>query len=136
MPIIAGKNLAIYDNSAELTTGVVILESQQIIRSDELLVIIDYPHVGGDTDTGFSFKMASIFQYDPTMLDEYLYSEFDTNGNSAVKTWTYAVGPYKVWDKLPSALVGMQIRMHIQWAGTFTQLPNLKIHLIGNSVSY
>jgi hypothetical protein len=136
MAVVAGQNLKISDNSTEGTDGKVVLETTNPIKADELMILVEYPHVGGNSDTGFSLTLGSVFQFDLVNVTAEFQAGEDVSGAIDQITKTFGVGPYQRWVKIPWSLVGMKVFLHIQWTGAFTSLPDMKIHLLGNSVSY
>ncbi len=128
----AGNRLLINDNSQELTTGAVVLETNQAFASEGFVLLIEYNHVPGNTDTGFKIECGSRFQYDDIGNLVFLFPQ---TVSTDVGTYfrMFPVGPYKMFYPIPMSVKNAYTRIFLTWQGTFGSLADLKLHYYPNS---
>lgn len=135
--VIAGKNLIITDASAELTTGLVLLETLTVFRTSGYLLLFEYNHDGVQTDTGFDLTPTIAFGDDGVVPGKEFQSLIPNVGVLEPEVLSFVqAGAYNGWTLVETPVPGLKIKLALQWSGgDYSALSDLTIHLVPNSAN-
>ena len=126
------------DNTDELTTGIVTLYSDDVLKYEGVLLFINYEWDASSTETGFYLTFKCKFTNPDIGLSsvEFDYPEVD----SAYKIQTYIrkidAGTAVVkFFPLPVPASADELILQVEWQGTLTTLSTLEIGFIPNSIN-
>lgn len=131
--ITAGKFLRVVDAADEGTTGEVVLETTQAFSTVGFMVLVDYNHLGGNSDTGFNLELGVRFQFDNLKDLVFRFPKTETYDVSLYYR-DFPVGPYKIFYPIPMSVRNSYTRLFFKWNGAFDNLSDLTLHFLPDSL--
>lgn len=134
MAVTVGKGLRIVDNTSETSTGKVFLETIDKLSNDAGYLLFENDNTGTSSDTGFTISFYSRFiEEDITPTTSYYYLQ--TSGSTCELSTRSVIG----FDgsrilAIPKAVRKSYFGIEFTWVGLLTDLSNLKVSFILESV--